>query len=182
MKVAKARPRTRRSTSTTNIAGMTTHTNIEHRHEHQYNDEDGHSDQHATAAVDAKLSSEKRQEYRALAERRVRLGLVLAEIGRVNNLPVTQEEIGKAMIGHARRFPGQEQAVLDLRKNPQAQESLAAHLGRQGRRFHFGDGASQRTYRCSRRIVARGRCRNHISSERGRSSVITTRNRSIKDH
>jgi trigger factor len=42
-------------------------------------------------------------------------------------LRVTQEEIGKAMIGHARRFPGQEQAVLDfLRKNPQAQESLAA--------------------------------------------------------
>jgi trigger factor len=103
-----------------------THEN-EHRHEHQYNDEDGHSDQHAAAAVDAKLSLEKRQEYRALAERRVRLGLVLAEIGRVNNLRVTQEEIGKAMIGHARRFPGQEQAVLDfLRKNPQAQESLAA--------------------------------------------------------
>jgi trigger factor len=101
----------------------------EHRHEHEHNDEDEHSDQPATGAVDAKLSLEKRREYRALAERRVRLGLVLAEIGRANNLRVTQEEIGKAMIGHARRFPGQEQAVLEfLRKNPQAQESLAAPI------------------------------------------------------
>ena len=75
------------------------------------------------------MSPEKRQEYRALAERRVRLGLVLAEIGRVNNLRVTQEEIGKAMIAQARRFPGQEQMVLEfLRKNPQAQESLAAPI------------------------------------------------------
>ena len=59
----------------------------------------------------------------------MRLGLVLAEIGRVNNLRVTPEEIGKAMIAQARRFPGQEQTVLEfLRKNPQAQESLAAPI------------------------------------------------------
>ena len=65
----------------------------------------GHSDQHATAGVERSFP-EKRQEYRALAERRVRLGLVLAEIGRVNNLRVTQEEIGKAMIASGTALPG----------------------------------------------------------------------------
>ena len=160
---------------------MTTHTN-EHRHEHQYNDEDGHSDQHATAAVDAKLSSEKRQEYRALAERRVRLGLVLAEIGRVNNLPVTQEEIGKAMIGHARRFPGQEQAVLDfLRKNPQAQSRSPLRLGRQGRRFHFGDGASQRTTVAADELLRAMMQKPHLLGTRTQFGHNDP-NRSIKDH
>jgi trigger factor len=75
------------------------------------------------------ISEDKQREYRALAERRVRLGLVLAQVGRVNNLRVTPEELGKALIAQARRFPGQEQAMLEfLRKNPQAQESVAAPI------------------------------------------------------
>ena len=101
----------------------------EHGHEQERAHEGDHEHEHAEAGIEARLSPEKRNEYRALAERRVRLGLVLAEIGRVNNLRVTQEEIGKAMIAQARRFPGQEQMVLDfLRKNPEAQESLAAPI------------------------------------------------------
>ena len=56
-------------------------------------------------------------------------GLVLAEIGRTNNLRVQQDELGKAMIAQARRFQGQEQMVLDyLRKTPDAQEALAAPI------------------------------------------------------
>jgi trigger factor len=105
------------------------HCGHQHGHAHEDDHEHTHHHEHADASVEARLSPEKRQEYRALAERRVRLGLVLAEIGRVNNLRVTQEEIGKAMIAQARRFPGQEQMVLEfLRKNPQAQESLAAPI------------------------------------------------------
>jgi trigger factor len=101
----------------------------EHVHDEHCGHEHAHEHEHAPAAGESALSEEKRQEYRALAERRVRLGLVLAEIGRVNNLRVTQEEVGKAMIAQARRFPGQEQTVLEfLRKNPQAQESLAAPI------------------------------------------------------
>jgi trigger factor len=101
----------------------------EHVHDEHCGHEHAHHHEHAPAAGESALSEEKRQEYRALAERRVRLGLVLAEIGRVNNLRVTREELGKAMIAHARRFPGQEQTVLEfLRKNPQAQESLAAPI------------------------------------------------------
>ncbi len=64
-------------------------------------------------------------EYRAIAERRVRLGLLLAEIGRTNGITVGQEEISRAMRREATRYPGQEQQVLEFfRKNPQAQDGL----------------------------------------------------------
>jgi len=64
-------------------------------------------------------------EYRAIAERRVRLGLLLAEIGRVNGLTVGQEEMLRAMRTEAARYPGQEQQVMEFfRKNPQAAEGL----------------------------------------------------------
>jgi len=104
-------------------------TESEHVHDEHCGHEHAGRHEPAPTAGKTALSEEKRREHRALAERRVRLGLVLAEIGRVNNLRVTPEELGKAMIAQARRFPGQEQAVLEfLRKNPQAQESLAAPI------------------------------------------------------
>lgn len=68
-------------------------------------------------------------EYRDIAVRRVRLGLLLSEIGRRNNIAVTREELNKAMIDEVRRYPGQEQQVFDFfRKNPQAVESLRAPI------------------------------------------------------
>ncbi len=77
----------------------------------------------------AKSEDEKKEEFRSLSERRVRLGLVLGEIGRVNNIEVTQEEINKAMMAEARRYPGQEQAFLDFfKKNPQDMEQVTAPL------------------------------------------------------
>ncbi len=66
-----------------------------------------------------------RADYRRIADRRVRLGLLLAEIGRIANVSVTQEELGRAMRTEAGRYPGQEQMVIDFfRKNPQAAETL----------------------------------------------------------
>lgn len=66
-----------------------------------------------------------KSEYRAIAERRVRLGLLLSEIGRVNSITVGQDEMTRAMAREAQRYPGQEQMVIDFfRKNPQAAESL----------------------------------------------------------
>ena len=66
-----------------------------------------------------------RGDYRRIAERRVRLGLLLAEIGRIAQVSVTQEELGRAMRAEAGRYPGQEQMVIDFfRKNPQAAETL----------------------------------------------------------
>lgn len=85
--------------------------------------------EHAEVDPATAVSESERTEYGRLAERRVRLGLVLAEIGRSNNLQVTPDELGKAIVAEARRFPGQEQAVLEFfRKNAEAKEALAAPI------------------------------------------------------
>ncbi len=55
-----------------------------------------------------------KSEYRAIAERRVRLGLLLAEIGRINNLTVSEEELTRAMRIEASRYPGQERQMMEL--------------------------------------------------------------------
>ena len=70
-----------------------------------------------------------RSEYRAIAERRIRLGLLLSEIGRTNNIAVSGEELARAMRQEASRYPGQEQQVLEFfRKNPQAAENLRSPI------------------------------------------------------
>lgn len=68
-------------------------------------------------------------EYRTIADRRVRLGLVLAEIGEKNNIKVTDDEMTRAIVERARQFPGQEQQVWDFyRKNQNALASLRAPI------------------------------------------------------
>ena len=68
-----------------------------------------------------------RAQYRTIAERRVRLGLVVAEIGNKNDVNVTEEEHQQALIAEVRRFQGQEQQVYDYyRQNPQALAGLRA--------------------------------------------------------
>jgi trigger factor len=74
-----------------------------------------------------KSDDELRKEYRAIAERRVRLGLLLSDVGQKNAIAVTPEELGRAVAEQASRFPGQEQAVVNYYKNsPEALESLRA--------------------------------------------------------
>jgi len=76
-----------------------------------------------------KPEEELKAEYRTIAERRVRLGLLLSEIGRRNDVQVTQEELNRAVVAEAQRYPGQERQVFDFfRKNPQAIDSLRAPL------------------------------------------------------
>ncbi|QHI95695.1 trigger factor [Aristophania vespae] len=66
-----------------------------------------------------------RSDYRKIAERRVRLGLLLAEIGRKQDIQVSREELLGAMQQEIRRFPGQEQMVYEFfSRNPQAVENL----------------------------------------------------------
>jgi trigger factor len=68
-------------------------------------------------------------EYRAIAERRIRLGLLLSEIGRTNNIQVSREELGQAMRAEVQRYPGQEKQVYDFfQKNPQAIENLRSPI------------------------------------------------------
>jgi trigger factor len=70
-----------------------------------------------------------RAEYRGIAERRVRLGLVLSEIGAKNDLKVTDDEMNRAVMERARQFPGQEQRIWEYyRKSPEALASLRAPL------------------------------------------------------
>ena len=79
---------------------------------------------------DAKKSDKKlKEEYRKIAERRVRLGLVLAEIGRTNNVGVTDQELNQAIMAEARNYPGQERMVLDFyRQNPNAAAQMRAPI------------------------------------------------------
>ena len=79
---------------------------------------------------DAKKSDKKlKEEYRKIAERRVRLGLVLAEIGRANNVQVTDQELNNAIMTEARNYPGQERQVLDFyRQNPNAAAQMRAPI------------------------------------------------------
>ncbi|MGA0546294.1 trigger factor [Brevundimonas sp. VNH65] len=79
---------------------------------------------------DAKKSDDDlKAEYRKIAERRVRLGLVLAEIGRANNVGVTDNELNNAILQEARNYPGQERQVLDFyRQNPNAAAQMRAPI------------------------------------------------------
>ena len=66
-----------------------------------------------------------RQEYRAIAERRVRLGLVLGTMGEKAGVTVTEQELQNALMNRMRQFPGQEKMVIDYyRKNPGAMMEL----------------------------------------------------------
>jgi trigger factor len=68
-------------------------------------------------------------EYQRIAERRVRLGLLLAEIGRSNNISVSQEELNQALTQEARRHPGYERQVIDYyRRTPEAINNLRAPI------------------------------------------------------
>lgn len=68
-------------------------------------------------------------DYRGIAERRIRLGLLLSEIGRTNNISVSADELSRAMRQEAARYPGQEQQVMEFfRKNPQAAENLRSPI------------------------------------------------------
>lgn len=68
-------------------------------------------------------------EFRAIAERRVRLGLLLSEIGVANDVQVSQDEINRRMVEEARRFPGQETQVFEFfQKNPNARAQLQAPI------------------------------------------------------
>jgi len=77
----------------------------------------------------AKSEDELKAEYRVIADRRVRLGLLLAEVGRRADVRVTEDEIRGAMIAEARRYPGQERQVIEFFRNtPEAVDRLRAPI------------------------------------------------------
>ena len=77
----------------------------------------------------SKSEDDLKAEYKAIAERRVRLGLLLAEIANENKITLTQDDLTKAVMQEARRYPGQEKIVFEYyQKNPQALDALKAPL------------------------------------------------------
>jgi trigger factor len=81
-------------------------------------------------AEDAEKSEEQlQQEYKQIAERRVRLGLLLSEVGRNQQIDVTQEELNKALIEEVQRYPGREREVFEHYQNNQdALQNLRAPI------------------------------------------------------
>lgn len=79
---------------------------------------------------DSKKSDKKlKDDYRKIAERRVRLGLVLAELGRAAGVTVSDQEVSSAIVAEARNYPGQERQVMDFyRQNPNATNALRAPI------------------------------------------------------
>lgn len=76
-----------------------------------------------------KSDEDMQAELRDVAERRVRLGLLLSEIGNQNKIDVSDDELRRAIMAEAQRYPGQEQRVLDFyRSTPQALMSLRGPL------------------------------------------------------
>jgi trigger factor len=85
--------------------------------------------QNRTFADEGTTEEKAREDYQRIADRRVRLGLVLAEIGEKNSIKVADDELTRAVVEKARQYPGQEQQVWDFyRKNPQAMAQLRAPL------------------------------------------------------
>jgi len=82
-----------------------------------------------TAADEGKSEDELKAEYRKIAERRVRLGLVLGKLGEQNGITITGEEVNRAITERARQYPGQEQQVFQYyAQNQQAQAEIRAPL------------------------------------------------------
>ncbi|MEX2616740.1 MAG: trigger factor [Alphaproteobacteria bacterium] len=82
-----------------------------------------------TDAEEEKSDDELKEEYRKIAARRVMLGLLLAEIGNINKIEVTAEEINRALVQQAQQYPGHEQQFIKLyQENPEAMASLRAPI------------------------------------------------------
>ncbi|MGH6661847.1 MAG: trigger factor [Rhodospirillales bacterium] len=92
------------------------------QYEEQKKAGDGTDNEAATMPED-----EQKDECRKLAERRVRLGLLLSEVGRANNIQISQEDINRQLMMEARRHPGHEKEVMDhFKKTPGAMQQLTA--------------------------------------------------------
>jgi trigger factor len=82
-----------------------------------------------TFADEGTTEEKAREEYRTIAERRVRLGLVIAEIGEKNDIKVSEDQLTQAVLAQTRMMPGQEQKVWEYyRNNPGALAALRAPI------------------------------------------------------
>src|SRR5580704_14785430 len=85
--------------------------------------------QNRTFEDESTTEEKAREEYKGIADRRVRLGLVLAEIGDKNSIKVNDEEVSRALMERVRQYPGREREVWDYyQKNPNAIAAVRAPI------------------------------------------------------
>ena len=86
-------------------------------------------DKDAGQGSEEKTDDEHKKDFREIAERRVRLGLLLSEVGRANNIQISQEDVNSQLMAEARRHPGREKEVMEhYKNNPESMEELSAPL------------------------------------------------------
>jgi trigger factor len=96
-----------------------------HQFEHQRKDHPEQIDEDDKNKSDDEL----KEEYREISARRVRLGLLLAEIGRINEITVTPEEVNRAIMQEAQQHKGQEKEVFEhYKNNPEAMQAIQSPL------------------------------------------------------
>merc|ERR1711988_1868344 len=77
-------------------------------------------------SYDEGMSKAEKDDALTISKRRVRLGLILAEIGRLNNIKVEEKDTQNAMMQELQKYPGREKEILDyFKKNPNAQNQLS---------------------------------------------------------
>ena len=87
------------------------------------------SDQHKKDIEKHEISNEMEKDFQEQADNRIKLGIILNEIGQVNKIQVSQEEMQQALYQYAGNFPGQEQEVVEyFKKNPDAGMQIQAPL------------------------------------------------------
>ena len=107
----------------------TMNSNAAEADQNDHDQDRGNDHDHDQPAADEGMSKADKDEARKIATRRVRLGLLITEIGRVNDIDVTEEDTRKAVFEEARRYPGQEQMVLEyFQKNPQAMQQISGPI------------------------------------------------------
>ena len=98
----------------------------QYQQEQNKDGENADADAAADAPVKAPDAAQKK-EFMEIAERRVKLGLLMSEVGRVNNVQVDQDDVNRQLMQEARQHPGHEQEVMEYyQKNPEAMEQLRA--------------------------------------------------------
>jgi trigger factor len=100
-----------------------------HAHSHDDDDHDHGDHEGHDHAADEGMTDEEKEEASMIAHRRVRLGMVLTDIGQRNNMQVTDEERNRAIYAEAQKYPGQQKEVLEyFSKNPQAAQQLSGPI------------------------------------------------------
>jgi trigger factor len=103
---------------------------VEQEYENLWKTVESEMQQQGRTFADENTTEEKeREEYRKIADRRVRLGLLLDEIARKNEITVSEDEVRRAIMEHVRQYPGREKELIDMfRTNPEAIASIRAPL------------------------------------------------------